>query len=100
MRLLAVALLCTTIASQGDAQIVEYRSRGGAEFRAQPDTGAVARAKEALAADPKNVDKTPLHHPVPKAVGCSSPNISLILCSSGMGPPLAIPCRSLIQEGG
>lgn len=57
MRSLVVALMCITIASQGDAQIIEYRSRGGAEFRAQPDTGAVARAKEALAADPKNVDK-------------------------------------------
>ena len=39
------------------AQSIEYRSRAGIEFRAQPDTGAVARAQSELAADPGNVDK-------------------------------------------
>jgi tetratricopeptide (TPR) repeat protein len=36
---------------------VEYRSHAGVEFRSQADTGGVARAEQALAADPNNVDK-------------------------------------------
>src|SRR3989442_486470 len=39
------------------AQSVEYRSPAGVEYHSQPDTGAIARAESALAADPKNVDK-------------------------------------------
>ena len=35
---------------------VEYRSPAGVSYRAATDTGAVARAEAALAADPKNVD--------------------------------------------
>src|SRR5436853_7544768 len=38
-------------------QSVEYRSPAGVEYRAQRDTGAIARAEAALAADPRNVDK-------------------------------------------
>ena len=38
-------------------QAVEYRSPAGADYRAQRDTGAIARAESALAADPRNVDK-------------------------------------------
>jgi tetratricopeptide (TPR) repeat protein len=39
------------------AQTLQYRSPAGIEYRSQPDTaGAVARARQALAADPKNVD--------------------------------------------
>src|SRR5712692_10728160 len=38
-------------------QSVEYRSPAGVEYRSQPDTGAIARAESALAADPRNVDK-------------------------------------------
>src|SRR5437867_11079160 len=38
-------------------QSVEYRSPAGVEYRSQPDTGAIARAESALAADPKNGDK-------------------------------------------
>jgi tetratricopeptide (TPR) repeat protein len=57
MRIVAVALLCITIAPLASAQSVEYRSRAGVEFRAQSDTGGVARAHAALAADPSNVDK-------------------------------------------
>ena len=38
-------------------QSVEYRSPAGVEYRAQRDTGAIARAESALAADPRNVDK-------------------------------------------
>ena len=39
------------------AQSVEYRSPAGVEYRSQPDTGPVARAQAALAADPKNVQR-------------------------------------------
>ena len=37
-------------------QTVQYRSPAGVEYRAQSDTGAIARAEAALAADPTNVD--------------------------------------------
>ncbi len=57
MRAFVVASLTVALAAHADAQAVEYRSKAGVEFRAQADTGAVARAREALAADPKNVDK-------------------------------------------
>src|SRR3954453_4174093 len=38
-------------------QSVEYRSPANVEYRSQHDTGAIARAESALAADPRNVDK-------------------------------------------
>lgn len=38
------------------AQSVQYRSPAGVEYRALPDTGAIARAQQALAADPGNLD--------------------------------------------
>jgi tetratricopeptide (TPR) repeat protein len=38
-------------------QSVEYRSLAGVEYRSQRDTGAIARAESALAADPRNVDR-------------------------------------------
>ena len=38
-------------------QSVQYRSPAGVEYRAQADTGPVARATTALGADPRNVDK-------------------------------------------
>jgi len=38
-------------------QSVQYRSPAGIEYRSQADTGPVARAQAALAADPKNVDR-------------------------------------------
>ena len=38
-------------------QSVEYRSPAGVEYRAQRDTGAIARAESALAADPRNIEK-------------------------------------------
>jgi len=38
-------------------QSVEYRSPGGVAYRAQRDTGAIARAESALAADPRNIDR-------------------------------------------
>ena len=38
------------------AQSPQYRSPAGVQYRAQADTGPVARAAAALAADPRNVD--------------------------------------------
>jgi tetratricopeptide (TPR) repeat protein len=38
-------------------QSVQYRSPAGVTYRSDPDTGAIARAQQALAADPRNVDK-------------------------------------------
>ena len=56
MRLaVALALAAVTAAPIAHAQTVQYRSRGGVEFRAQADTGGVARAEAALKADPDNV---------------------------------------------
>jgi Flp pilus assembly protein TadD len=53
---LAIALLALAPAP-ALTQTVQYRSPAGVEYRSQPDTGPVARAQAALAADPKNVDK-------------------------------------------
>jgi Flp pilus assembly protein TadD len=38
-------------------QSVQYRSPAGVEYRAQADTGPIARAEAALAADPRNVER-------------------------------------------
>lgn len=38
------------------AQSVQYRSPAGVEYRAQRDTGPVARAESALARNPRNID--------------------------------------------
>src|SRR5438045_3534907 len=53
------ALAIATVASIAplSAQSVQYRSPAGIEYRAQRDTGAIARAESALAADPRNVDR-------------------------------------------
>src|SRR3954471_19301524 len=39
------------------AQPVRYPSPAGVTYRAQADTGPIARSQAALAADPRNVDK-------------------------------------------
>jgi tetratricopeptide (TPR) repeat protein len=44
-------------ASSAGAQSVQYRSPAGVEYRAQLDTGAIARAESALAAEPRNVER-------------------------------------------
>jgi tetratricopeptide (TPR) repeat protein len=55
-RLIPLGLVaCAALPAVAAAQAVEYRSPAGVEYRAQPDTGAVARAESALAADPRNV---------------------------------------------
>ncbi len=46
---------CPALTTAAAGQAVEYRSPAGIEYRSQPDTGAVARAESALAADPRNV---------------------------------------------
>jgi len=53
----AFAVLAASVAAWTPAagQSVQYRSPVGVEYRSQPDTGAVARAERALAADPDNV---------------------------------------------
>ena len=52
-----VAALVAGIAPPAAGQSVQYRSPAGVEYRSQPDTGAVARAASALAADPRNVER-------------------------------------------
>src|SRR5881398_224997 len=44
-------------AAPAGGQAVQYRSPAGVEYRSQRDTGAIARAESALAADPRNVDR-------------------------------------------
>src|SRR5437016_3163042 len=44
-------------AAPAGGQSVEYRSAAGVEYRAQRDTGAIARAESALAADPRSVER-------------------------------------------
>ena len=51
------ALLVASMAAPVSGQSVQYRSPSGVEYRSQPDTGAIARAERALAADPRNVDR-------------------------------------------
>ena len=55
--LIATAVTLVTAVSSAIAQTVQYRSPAGIEYRSLADTGAVARAQSALAADPRNVDK-------------------------------------------
>ena len=52
-----VTVAATAAAVPSHAQSVQYRSPTGKSYRADRDTGAVARAKQALAADPQNVER-------------------------------------------
>ena len=45
------------LVSESMAQSVQYRSKAGVEYRAQADTGPIARARAALDADPRNIQK-------------------------------------------
>src|ERR1041385_1775825 len=54
MKALVLAILA---AAPLAAQSVQYTSPAGVVYRAQADTGPIARAKAALDADPKNIDK-------------------------------------------
>ena len=55
MKTFLLALSVAAPASLATAQSVQYRSPSGVEYRSLPDTGAIARAEQALAADPRNV---------------------------------------------
>lgn len=50
------AIALVLLAAPAAAQSVQYRSPAGVEYRSEPDTGGVARAQKALAADSGNVD--------------------------------------------
>lgn len=56
LTVLPALLALATLAVPARSQTVQYKSPAGVEYRAQADTGAVARAEQALAADPRNVD--------------------------------------------
>ena len=57
-RALVVAVALATLhPAAAAAQSVQYRSPAGVEYRAQRDTGPIARAESALAADPRNVER-------------------------------------------
>jgi len=60
--LLGVALFAIACGGQvaqapGPQTAVEYRSPAGVAYYSQADTGAIARAESALAADPRNVER-------------------------------------------
>ena len=55
-RLPHAVLVATLLASAAAAQTPQYRSAAGVEYRAQVDTGPIARAQAASAADSANVD--------------------------------------------
>jgi len=57
MVLAAVALAGPAGSRPAAAQSTQYRSPAGVGYVAQADTGAVARAESALAADPRNVER-------------------------------------------
>jgi tetratricopeptide (TPR) repeat protein len=52
-----VAILGILPLTAAAAQTTQYRSPAGMEYVSQPDTGGVARAESALAADPQNVER-------------------------------------------
>jgi len=56
--LIATATLCVVALAYATAgaQSVQYRSPAGVEYRSQQDAGAVARAQQALAANPKDLN--------------------------------------------
>jgi tetratricopeptide (TPR) repeat protein len=51
------ALLFIAVTAALQTPSVQYRSPAGVQYRAQRDTGAIARAESALAADPRNIDR-------------------------------------------
>jgi tetratricopeptide (TPR) repeat protein len=55
--LVATPIVAVATVSPVGAQSVQYRSAAGVEYRSQADTGAIARAESALAADPRNVER-------------------------------------------
>jgi tetratricopeptide (TPR) repeat protein len=55
---IAIGFVAAVLAAhKAEAQSIQYRSPAGVEYRSQRDTGAVARAESALAADPRNIER-------------------------------------------
>ena len=55
---LSFAVACiTVVAAPAAAQSVQYRSPSAVVYRSQADTGPIARARKALDADPRNVQR-------------------------------------------
>jgi tetratricopeptide (TPR) repeat protein len=54
---LGLALLAAAALPAARAQAVQYRSPAGVEYRAMRDTGLIARAESALAAEPRSVER-------------------------------------------
>ncbi len=52
-----IIVACALTTATAHAQSVQYRSPAGIEYRAQADTGPIARAQTALDADPKSVQR-------------------------------------------
>ena len=52
-----ITIVLGVLVQDTGAQSVQYRSPAGVAYRSLADTGAVARAKAALDADPRNVDR-------------------------------------------
>lgn len=57
LHLCSALIVCAMATSPAYAQSVQYRSPAGVEYRAQSDTGPIARARTALDADPRNVQR-------------------------------------------
>jgi Flp pilus assembly protein TadD len=53
----ALMLAAAAVAAPLGAQSVQYRSPAGTVYRAQADTGPIARAQAALAAEPRSVER-------------------------------------------
>lgn len=56
LRMIPFLLALGGLVAPAASQSVQYKSPKGVEYRSQPDTGAIARAEKALAADSRNVD--------------------------------------------
>ena len=56
-RLVALATCVVALVAPAGAQSVQYRSPAGVAYRAQADTGPIARARQALAAEPRSVER-------------------------------------------
>ena len=56
-QLQTIIVACALTTAAAHAQSVQYRSPAGIEYRAQADTGPIARAQTALDADPQNVQR-------------------------------------------
>jgi tetratricopeptide (TPR) repeat protein len=56
-RRIAIPFAVLSCVASLSGQSVQYRSPAGVEYRSLPDTGAIARAESALAAEPRNVER-------------------------------------------